>query len=101
MVMMATQFQAFRLALNQRIPRITRGCMASAVSISRVKDDRFAVTIYWRDKGGDTEKYIKEYVASALFVTNGTMGPKLKRPVCRLTDELIREVLRVRKLAQG
>jgi hypothetical protein len=75
--------------------------MASAVSISHVKDNRFTVTVYWKAKSGDTERYIKEYVASALFVTNGSMGPKLKRPVCRFVDELIQEVLRARKLVQG
>lgn len=96
MVQALAPFQAFRTELQQRTPKILRGCMASSASFSPIKNGRFLVMVSWTNKDGTEGSHKKEYSAGGIFITNGQLGVKLKRSVCRTAGELIQEVQKVR-----
>lgn len=73
-----------------------RGCMASSVVVGPVKDGRFVVTASWSNKDGTTGSYAVELREGNVFVVNGLVGVKLRRPVCRLADEVIQAVMKAR-----
>lgn len=97
MLQMQAPLQAFRRALVARTDRIRRGCMSDSVTIGEIERDRFVVTVRWRGPNGKQGAHRKNYVASALFAV-GPFGVKLRRPPCRLVDDLVREVHGMRRL---
>lgn len=97
MLQLQAPLQAFRRALAVRVDRIRRGCMSDSVTVGDVSGDRFVVTINWRGPDGKQGVYRKNFVAQSLFVV-GPFGVKLRRPPCRLVDELVREVHKMRRL---
>lgn len=89
--------QAFKRGIAARVDRIRRGCMSDSVTIGEIDGDRFVVVVRWRGPDGKQGVYTKNFIAGNLFVV-GPFGARLRRPPCRLVDELIREVHRMRRL---
>lgn len=67
--------------------------MATSVVFGPIENSRFMVTVHWTNKDGSLGQHSREYHAGSVFFINGTLGVKLKRPICRTADELTREVL--------
>ncbi len=75
---------------------MVRGCMASSVVVGPVKDGRFLITVTWSKKDGTTGSHDVEFRPGNVFVSNGLVGVKMRRPVCRFADEVIQQVIKVR-----
>jgi len=70
--------------------------MATSVSIGPIAEGKFEVTIAWVDKHNVPSEHKVNFSSGSLFFMNGPFGVKLKRPVCRHVDDVIRRVLMVR-----
>lgn len=71
--------------------------MSDSVVVGPVEGDRFVVTVRWtnRDKSDGVHRVL--IAAASVFVVNGPMGVKLKRPPCRIADSIIQEVQKSRR----
>lgn len=70
--------------------------MATSVSVGPITEGKFEVTVAWVDKYNVPSEHKLIFSSGSLFFVNGPFGVKLKRPVCRHVDDVIRRVLTAR-----
>lgn len=83
--------QALRIALNERLPRIRRGCCTQNVLVGPISASSFSVRVDW-----DTGSFTQVFFASEIFSYNGPKGTRLKKTACRYADDIINGVLKAR-----
>lgn len=71
--------------------------MSDSVAVGPIAGGRFIVTVRWTNRDKSEGVHQVTVAATSVFVANGPMGTKLKRPPCRIADSIIQAVQKYRR----